>query len=125
MTMQKIRLELARDHDFPSGSSEHGYVLQAPLTAEGHIDPEEWKVNRQHCRVRRFWKGHSEETGHLIRKPGGSWAFHYDINGDPDDDETGYRFGTHVFKPGEYVSIREHDDHLRTFRVVTVTGTAS
>ena len=54
------------------------------------------------------------------RKPGGAWAFHYDILGDEDDDETGYRFGAHAFNPGEYVSIREHDDQLRTFRVVFV-----
>ena len=55
------------------------------------------------------------------RKPGGHWAFHYDIHGDADDDEGGYRLGNHKFAPGEYVSIREHDDDvLRTFRVVRV-----
>ncbi len=51
---------------------------------------------------------------------GASWAFHYDIHGDEDDDETGYRFGDHAFIAGEYVSIMEHDDVLRTFRVVSV-----
>ncbi len=51
---------------------------------------------------------------------GASWAFHYDIHGDKDDDETGYRFGDHAFIAGEYVSIMEHDDVLRTFRVVSV-----
>ena len=70
--------------------------------------------------MRRFWGDAEEEIGHLIRKPGGSWAFHYDILGDPDDDEAGYRFNQHRFMPGEYVSIREHDDVLRTFRVVAV-----
>jgi len=55
-----------------------------------------------------------------IRKPGGSWAFHYDLHGDVDDDESGYRFGNHRFIPGEYVSIKEHDDVLRTFRVMMV-----
>jgi hypothetical protein len=70
--------------------------------------------------VRRFWNGHPDEVGHLIRKPGGSWAFHYDLLGDADDDEAGYRFGDHAFKSGEYVSIKEHDDVLRTFKVVMV-----
>lgn len=120
MTINKIRLELARDHDFPSGSSYHGYEFTAPLDADGKIDAAEWATLRNNCRVLRFWEGEEDEVGHLIRKPGGSWAFHYDINGDEDDDETGYRFGDHAFVSGEYVSIKEHDDVLRTFRVVQI-----
>ncbi len=119
MTLKKIRLELARDHDFPNGSREHGYEFTAPLNDDGRISAEDWKASREHCRVLRFWRGEEDEVGHLVRKPGGSWAFHYDILGDEDDDEAGYRFGDHVFRSGEYVSIREHDDVLRTFRVVT------
>ena len=54
-----------------------------------------------------------------MRRPGGSWAFHYDIEGD-EDDEAGYRFNTHPFRPGEYVSIKDDDGDLHTFQVVTV-----
>jgi hypothetical protein len=122
MTIKKIRLELARDHDFPSGSPKRGYEFAAPLNEHGNIDHSEWLKHRDQCRVLRFWEGEEDEVGHLIRKPGGSWAFHYDINGDEDDDETGYRFGDHAFTAGEYVSIMEHDDVLRTFRVVSVQG---
>jgi hypothetical protein len=118
MSLYKIRLELARDHDFPEGSRMRGYEFTAPLDAEDRIDHEAWKTNRDQCRVLRFWEGNDDEVGHLIRKPGGSWAFHYDLLGDPDDDESGYRFGNHVFRPGEYVSIKEHDDVMRTFKVV-------
>jgi hypothetical protein len=118
MSMYKIRLELARDHDFPEGSRMRGYEFTAPLDAEDRIDHQAWKTHRDQCRVLRFWEGNDDEVGHLIRKPGGSWAFHYDLLGDPDDDESGYRFGNHVFRPGEYVSIKEHDDVLRTFKVV-------
>jgi hypothetical protein len=120
MTVKKIRLELARDHDFPNGSSEHGYVLQAPLTLEGHIDADEWRKARDACTVTRFWGAGPEEVGHLRHTRGGSWAFHYDVEGDPEDDETGFKFESHVFKDGEYVSIREHDGALRTFRVASV-----
>jgi hypothetical protein len=120
MSFCKIRLELARDHNFPDGSSERGYEFTAPLADDGTICEPEWKAARDRCRVRRFWGGEEDEAGHLIRKPGGSWAFHYDVIGDPDDDETGYRFGDHRFVPGQYVSIKEHDDMLRTFRVVFV-----
>ena len=121
MSIKKVRLELARDPDFPNGSREHGYEFTAPLDDQAHIDPEEWHLHRDLCRVRRFWNGEPAELGHLIRKPGGSWAFHYDIHGDEDDDESGYRFGAHTFAPGEYVSIREHDDVMRTFRVISVS----
>ncbi len=120
MALQRIRLELARDHDFPSGSKERGYEFTAPLDEAGKISDSEWKKARDKCRVRRFWGNEDDEIGHLVRKAGGSWAFHYDIHGEEDDDETGYRFGDHAFELGEYVSILEHDDHLRTFRVVRV-----
>ena len=118
MSLHQIVLELARDPDFPQGSPRHGYRFVAPITDDGHIDPEGWKEQRDRCRVVRFWGDEEEETGHLVRKPGGSWAFHYDIHGDADSDETGYRFGTHIFKPGEYLSIKEHDDEMRTFKVI-------
>jgi hypothetical protein len=120
MSFSQIRLELARDHDFPDGSSERGYEFTAPLADDGRISPTEWKSDRDRCRVRRFWDRQDDEIGHLVRKPGGSWAFHYDVMGDADDEETGYRFGDHRFVPGEYVSIKEHDDVLRTFRVIFV-----
>jgi len=117
--LKKIRLNLARTKEFPQGSARHGYEFTAPLDATGHIDAALWKKERDHCRVRRFWGSEEEEIGHLIHRPGGSWAFHYDIDGD-DDDEAGYRFGAHAFNPGEYVSIKDEDGELHTFQVVTV-----
>jgi hypothetical protein len=120
LPLKKIRLELARDHDFPEGSRRHGYEFQAPLDPSGHIVVARWRTERAKCNVVRFWDG-ALEHGHLIRKPGGSWAFHYDVFGDETDDETGYRFGDHTFRIGEYVSINEHDDVMRTFRVVSVS----
>lgn len=118
--MKRIRLELARNREFPEGSSRHGYEFVAPLNADGHIDADAWKKARAQCRVVRFWEGEEDEIGHLVKKPGGFWAFHYDILGDADDDEAGYRFASHAFKPGEYVSIREQDGDLRTFQVISV-----
>ncbi|WP_422040040.1 hypothetical protein [Roseibium sp.] len=117
--LRKIRLNLARTRDFPQGSARHGYEFTAPLDETGHIDATLWKKERDHCRVRRFWGAEEEEIGHLIHRPGGSWAFHYDIDGD-DDDEAGYRFGAHTFNPGEYVSIKDEDGDMHTFQVVTV-----
>ena len=120
MSLSHIRLELARDRDFTEGSRERGYEFIAPLSDEGRILVPEWNVMRDRCHVRRFWANEPDEIGHLIRKPGGSWAFHYDLLGDPEDEETGYRFGDHKFLLGEYVSIKEHDGVLRTFQVVAI-----
>lgn len=120
MSVKNIRLELARDTDFPSGSATRGYILKAPLTREGHIDIDAWRKTREACTVTRFWEGAPDEAGHLRHTRGGNWYFHYDLEGDPDDDETGFKFESHIFKEGEYVSVREHDGELRTFRVVQI-----
>jgi hypothetical protein len=127
--LKRIRLSLARSKDHPSGSNRHGYEFVAPLDRAGHIDASLWHKHRDHCRVRRFWNGSDDEIGRLVHKPGGAeharWAFHYGPGAADDDDEAGYRFGAHVFAPGEYVSIRDHDDdELHTFRVVSVEPAA-
>jgi len=115
-----IRMELARDEEFPMGSRNHGYEFVAPLDAEDRIDTEGWRTHRDRCRVKRFWESEPDEVGHLVRKGPNQWAFHYDIHGDEDDDEAGFRFADERFRPGEYVSVRDHDEEMRTFRVVVV-----
>lgn len=103
-----IRLELARSKEFPQGSPTHGYEFAAPIDADGHIDATLWHKHRDHCRVRRFW-GDQEEIGLLVHKPGGPeharWVFEYGAK--THDDEQGYRFAAHRFRPGEYVSISD------------------
>lgn len=121
--LKRIRLNLARSKEFPAGSARHGYEFVAPLDASGHIDAAVWHKQREHCRVIRFWGDEDEEVGRLIHKPGGAeharWVFDYDDTTD-DDDEAGYRFGGHAFRPGEYVSIRDQDGEMHTFQVVSV-----
>jgi hypothetical protein len=120
--LSRIRLELARTPVFPQGNSHIGYDFTAPLDGQGVIDPDQWLTLKNHCRVRRFRPDEDDDIGHLVRKPGGSWAFHYDVRSDDSEpDEPGYRFGAHVFKPGEYVSVREEDDMV-TYRVVSVVS---
>jgi hypothetical protein len=124
--LKRIRLNLARSKEFPAGSPRHGYEFVAPLDADGRIDPELWAEHRAHCRVRRFW-GQDEEVGRLVHKPGGSeharWVFDYDETAEADD-EAGYRLGEHRFQPGEYVSIRDEEGDMHTFKVVSVEPAA-
>jgi len=123
-SLKRIRLNLARSKEFPSGSSRHGYELIAPLDASGHLDPAAWKQHRAACRVRRIWDGVEDDAGLLVHKSGGPeharWVFDYDPEAQ-DDDEAGYRLGTHAFTPGEYVSIRSDDGTMHTFVVASVT----
>jgi len=123
---KRIELHLARSKDFPSGSDRCGYVFVAPLDAQGHIDAELWRKHREACRVRRFWEGEDDQVGLLVHRPGGSehaqWVFDYDPDS-TEDDESGYRFGAHLFAIGEYVTLRGADGE-HTFEVISVENAA-
>lgn len=114
---RRIRLELAREKGHPEGSRKIGYVFVAPLDENNRIDEVLWRSHRDDCRVVRF-RPNDEDVGHLVRKPGGEWGFHYDIRGDQED-ETGFRFGNESFVIGEYVSIEEGEES-HTFRVASL-----
>ena len=61
--LHHITLHLARNKQFPEGSSRYGYDITAPLDAQGHLDQEEWSDKRAYCRVRRFWADEGERSG--------------------------------------------------------------
>lgn len=119
MTLKTITLELARNAEFPEGSSERGYEFRAPLGADGLLDQSSWKTDEDKCTVRRFWPGEPDEVGRLRHRRNGSWVFHYD-GMDEDDDEPIFKLDRHHFVEGEYVSITEHDGVQRTFRVASI-----
>ena len=70
MSLHKVRLELARDHDFPNGSRERGYEFTAPLGDDDRIDHDEWQTHRDRCRVLRFWEGEDDEVGPICTRVG-------------------------------------------------------
>jgi hypothetical protein len=108
---------LAYAPDRPNGSTEHGYELSLCLTPTGHLDAHAWAADPMPWRVRRFWPGR-EKVGELIRVEGG-WGFRY---GSEAEDEPVYDLEGRVFRPGEYVSVREPDGSERQFRIVEVTS---
>jgi hypothetical protein len=118
LSFRRVRLELARELGHPKGSPYFGYLIWAPLDNEGKIDAALWKQHRDHFRVVKFRPGNPNETGHVRHRPGGSWAFHYDIAGD-DEDEPGFHFENERFVPGEYVSVREKNG-MHVYKVCTV-----
>lgn len=122
MTLKVIRLELARTKDHPEGDPNHWYIFHAPLTADGHLDATKFKEVADLCSAVKSSPEDGTETGRLIHTRGG-WAFSYAAG--TDDDEPVFRLGSHVFRPGEYVTITEHDETARPFRVVSVRDAPS
>jgi hypothetical protein len=115
---RQIRMELAREHDHPEGDHGVSYVIIAPLTPDGLIDPKLWKHYREACRVARLRPNEQDGHGHLVYHPGGAWGFHYD--GEIHlSDEAGYHFADEHFVAGEYVSVNEVGK-MHTYRVVSV-----
>jgi hypothetical protein len=125
-TLKRIRLTAARSKEFPEGSSQFGYEFIAPTDYEGRLDAAAWKRDRADCTVRHFAEGKHDTTGMLVHKAGehGRWVFDYDFAEDSDD-EAGYLFGSHVFMPGEYVTIRNGEGDDQTFKVATVEELAA
>ncbi len=121
--MCRVRLEAAREPGAAPGTGDHGYDFVAPLDESGHISVEGWKRERALCFVHRTERGAVVERGTLRHRPGGAegatWMFDYNPLEDGDE-EAGYRFGAHAFTQGEYVSIRDADGHLRTYRIASV-----
>ena len=122
--LKTITLNAARSKDFPDGSIRHGYQFVAPLTVEGHIDLEAWRTRRGECFAHRFWGDEPEQRGLLVHKAGGrggsTWRFELGAGPSFEEEDDGFRFADHAFRTGEYVSIRDEDGALATFRVVSV-----
>lgn len=118
MSLKRVRLELARDAEFPEGSPNHGYEFNIPLLDDGSIDVANLRPLEQLCTVVHFWGNRETEHGQIVSLPNGQWAFSYAVG--EDDDEPIYHMTDHLFRQGEYVSITDHSGVARTFRVVSV-----
>lgn len=113
-----IRLELAREHDHPTGDRLTGYDIVAPLDPHHRLEGARSDLAPPAWRVRRFVDGETTAVGHMARGPGGHWRFHFSDG--LAADETAPRLGEEALEPGEYVSVREADGETHTFRVAQV-----
>lgn len=120
MSLMTIRLELARTPDHPDGNPNHGYEFHAPLTDDFHLDDAAWREKKDLCTVRKFEDDLEDEHGVLIHSKDHGWSFSY-VPDQDEDDEPLFKFGGHVIQPNEYLSVTEHDEVQRTFRIVSVS----
>ena len=118
MTLKRVRLELARNEEFPEGSPNHGYEMTIPLTAENRFDGGGWADVDQLCTMIKFAADEDDRHGQLVRSEAGQWAFSYEL-GDADD-ESIFRLEAHVFSPDEYVTVNDDQGGEHVFKVVSV-----
>ncbi len=120
MTWNTIRLELARNPDFPEGSQHHGYLLHAPLDRTGRLDVEAFEAERGRAAVEEFWGDRDPKRGRLVHRNRSLWCFVFGEN----DEEPIFHFGEHRFVPGEYLTVRDFSGADLTFRVARVVREA-
>ncbi|HUO92071.1 MAG TPA: hypothetical protein VMU22_04075 [Rhizomicrobium sp.] len=119
ISLNRIRLELARMSGFPAGSPWHGYEFVAPLTADGRVDHTAWNELKEMCHVTRFWGDEPDEHGRFVHAASG-WCFKYS-QGSEIKRESLFKLDRHRFTPGGYVTVTEPDGEQRAFRIVAMT----
>ncbi len=119
MTLRRITMQLARNPGHPVGDVAQGYILIAPLTEDGHLDAHAWAAQRKACRVLRFGANPEGEADGWLTHRGDRWFFHYDEEGEGDDEDL-FRLGSHLFKEGEYITVRSGQTE-RTFRITDIS----
>lgn len=117
MSWKRIRLELARTPEFPQGSAGIAYLIDLPLDEQGMVDLRELARSPDKALVLRSWPEEPDHSGYLVRTDGG-WSLSYEPG--EEDDENIFRLESHVFRPGEYLTLTEPDGRRLPFRVVTV-----
>ena len=120
--MRRVRLEHAPGKGENEAPPADAYEFSAPIDAHGHLDARAWKHERQLCFVHKIDAGDIVQRGLLVHRPGGAgggtWRFDYELGSD--DEESGFRFDTHAFVAGEYVTVQDTSGALHTYRVTSV-----
>jgi hypothetical protein len=115
----RVRLELARSHEFPEGSTRHGYVVVLPLDEAGRIDEASYRKTPELCTLHRFWEGEGDSVGQVVHRGARRWAFAYHAG--REDDEPVPHLSEHVFREGQYLAVREANGKEHVLRIVSVT----
>jgi hypothetical protein len=115
LTRVILRLGRNPEHGFPEGDDHYGYVIHAPLNADGFLDASLWNEKKKACTVRRFHPDEPAAEGWL-RHRGDNWYFWYDGE-EEGPAEPLFKLGAHQFRSGEYVTVREGDGDILTFRI--------
>lgn len=107
--LTRVVLQLGRNNEagYPDGDRTQGYIINAPVGANGKLDAELWKKHKKECTVVRYGKVEDQADGHLSHR-GEKWYFEYDER-DEGPDENLYHLGDHRLWVGDYVTIHGKD----------------
>ncbi|HTS94848.1 MAG TPA: hypothetical protein VMG55_22745 [Stellaceae bacterium] len=117
MSWKRVRIELARSHDFPEGSHRHGYEMVLPLAPDDRVDEKALGAAPEVATVHRFWEGEGDAVGRIERVDG-EWWISYSAG--EAEDEPLHRFAAHRFREGEYLTVRAPVGGEHAFKVVAV-----
>ena len=113
----RIRLELARSHEFPEGSTRHGYIVVLPLDENGRIDLASYRKAPSLCTLHRFWEGEGDAVGQVSLRGPRKWVFSY--HADREDDEPIPHLAEHVFRAGQYLAVRDANGKEHVLHIVS------
>ena len=118
MSLTRVVMRLGRnpENGFPEGDDSRGYVITAPLDAEGKLDVDLWRSNKKACTVDRFSPDPDEKADGWLTHRGSHWFFHYDEDHEGPDEPL-YRLGDHAMRVGDYLTIHEADGDVLTYKI--------
>ena len=119
ITLTQLKLILGRNPNagFPEGDDRYGYVIVAPLTHEGLIDPIAWHASRSKCKVVRFSPDPQERADGWLSHLGGKWRIHYE-GADEGSDEAIDNLSEHRLFVHDYVTIKNPVGDALVYQVV-------
>lgn len=120
MTLYRIALQPARNPGAPASEESPSYTVLAPLTPEGKLDFDAWQADTKACRVVRYHPDPSEKADGWLTRRGTRWVFHYDEE-EEGEAETAHRFGEHILREGEYITVDFHGETPITYKITDVS----
>ncbi|KAF0186232.1 MAG: hypothetical protein FD163_900 [Hyphomonadaceae bacterium] len=106
--LTRVVLQLSRNPGFPDGDMYQGYVITAPLGADGKLNVDLWKNHKKQCIVVRYGNHDEDKADGILDHRGDKWFFTYDeVREGPDEDV--YHLGDHRLWVGDYVTIADRD----------------
>jgi|TARA_R100000501_G_scaffold8550_1_gene17394 hypothetical protein len=118
MSWYRIRLEKGRTKESPEGSPAHAYMLTLPLDAGGRIDAAAYRRAPARASILHISPEYGEESGRLIHREDGGWAFSY-APGD-EDDEIIFALDRHDIQVGNYITVTEPDGEEAPYKIVSL-----
>ena len=70
MALVQVVLRLARNPGAPEGDDTQGYVITAPLTAEGRVSENEWREHKSACTDVSVKPEHEHDADGLLTRGG-------------------------------------------------------